>query len=153
MDRRTATEQLFRWAVRGNEDATRLCMLVFDWSNTYDHLVDRQSEDPEADLHQAMWALSVEIPHNPFYQQHVSELAVSVANAVQTWRASVVLQRDADEHACRLAYVMRWIPVEFFLHCARICGGAAWANEIAPTFWRQMTQDYSYEEFRAETET
>lgn len=146
----TSTEELFRWAMRDDPHATQLCMDVFTWSNTYDHLADAESTDVERDLHDAMWTLAVLVPQNEFYQRNCAELATSMANAVTTWRTSIVLQRTADLHDAHLAYVMRWIPIEFFLHCARLVGGPVWAQEIAPEVWRAMTRNFPFEEFLPE---
>lgn len=132
---------------RGDASAADLCSRVFEWSNHYDHLVDGDTKDYEGDLHAAMWLLVTALPSNTFYRTHLAELSVTMTNAVSTWRASVALERAGDRHALHLAYVMRWIPTEFFLHVARLCGGAEWEAEIAPEVWRAMTQDWSFEEF------
>lgn len=145
-----SAEELFTWAMRGDPHAAKLCLDVFNWSNTYDHLADDESADLHRDLHDAMWALAVKVPHNEFYQRNCGELSVSMANAITTWRTSILLQRTGDLHDARLAYVLRWVPAEFFLHCARLVAGPEWANEIAPEFWRAMTQDHSFEQFLAE---
>ena len=144
--------QLFARIVKGDPDATELCLLVFRWANSYDHLVDQDVTEAEREsvLHDAMWALAVELPRNRFYVAHHVELSTTMANAIGTWRASTVLQRAGDPHAATLAHVMRWAPIEFFLHCARIVGGVRWADECAPGFWRAMTQAHTFEEFLAE---
>jgi hypothetical protein len=143
---------LFDHLLQGNKDAVDLCVLVFDWANAYDHLVDNDEiETPrEQLLHRAMWLIAVEAPRNPFFMRHAAELSVSMANAITTWRASTTLQRQADHHAATLAHVMRWAPIEFFIHCARLVGGHEWADECAPGFWRAMTKDHSFEEFLSE---
>lgn len=143
---------LFERLLKGDREAVEACLLVFEWANTYDHLVDEDIPESEREraLHKAMWLVAVELPRNEFYQSFLPELSVTMANAITTWKAATALQRAGDPHACRLAHVMRWAPVEFFLHCARIVGGQAWSDECAPGFWRAMTQDHSFEEFLAE---
>lgn len=56
--------QLFARIVKGDPDATELCLLVFRWANSYDHLVDQDVTEAEREsvLHDAMWALAVELP-------------------------------------------------------------------------------------------
>lgn len=143
---------LFNRLLCGDRDAVELCLLVFEWANSYDHLVDRDISDDQREevLHGLMWSIAVEIPRNLFYQKHISELSVTMANAITTWKAATALQRAGDEHAATLAHVMRWAPIEFFIHCARLVGGQQWADECAPGFWRAMTQEHSFEEFLAE---
>ena len=140
---------LFERLLQGNEDAVELCLMVFEWANRYDHLIDRDVPDEmrERVLHEAMWTIAVDVPSNAFYRRHMPELSVSMANAVTTWKASTALQRAGDRHAATLAHVMRWAPIEFFLHCARIINGPQWVDECAPGFWRAMTQDHPFEEF------
>lgn len=147
------TPRLFAWAMKDDAGAVALCLSVLSWMDNYDHIADRDVTGAEAEkaLHSAMWAIAVDVPLNPFYQLHAAELAVSLANAITTWRVATTLQReDKSTHDARLAYVLRWVPIEFFLHCARLVGGDAWAQEIAPQFWRIMTRDHSFEEFVAE---
>lgn len=143
---------LFNRLLCGDRDAVELCLLVFEWANSYDHLVDRDISDDQREevLHGLMWSIAVEIPRNLFYQKHISELSTTMANAITTWKAATALQRAGDDHAATLAHVMRWAPIEFFIHCARLIGGQQWADECAPGFWRAMTQDHSFEEFLAE---
>lgn len=143
---------LFNRLLCGNRDAVELCLLVFGWANAYDHLVDKDVPEDQREevLHEVMWLIAVEIPQNPFYQKHASELSTTMANAITTWKASTALQRAGDSHAATLAHVMRWAPIEFFIHCARLVGGQQWADDAAPGFWRAMTQDHSFSEFLAE---
>ena len=145
-------QALFDRLLKGDRDAVSACLLVFEWANTYDHLIDKDLPDSavEEAIHRAMWALAVDLPQNRFYRDNQDVLSVTMANAITTWKASTILQRAGDQHAATLAHVMRWAPIEFFLHCARIVGGHQWADECAPGFWRAMTQDHPFEEFLTE---
>ena len=146
---RDLLERLMPW--EGSADAVNLCMAVFEWANDYDHVADRDlgAKPAEQSLHDAMWAIAVTIPANPFYRAH-PELAVTLANGISNWRASNELVKSKDVPDMILAHVLRWTLIEFFLHCARLVGGRAWADEQAPGFWRAMTRDHSFGEFVAE---
>lgn len=139
--------------LQGNTHAVNLCLAVFEWANDYDHLVDGDVTGVAAEqaLHNAMWAMAVTIPQNPFYKVYQPELGVSLANGIATWRVATALQRQGDDHALMLAHVLRWTLIEFFLHCARLVGGRHWAEAQAPGFWRAMTQDHSFAQFVAES--
>lgn len=145
--------ELLHRLLKGDEEAVALCLLVFEWSNHYDHLIDRDLAPEQVDgvIHDAMWTVLVEMPANRFYQRHQHELSVSIANAISTWKASVALQRSGTPKGLELAHVLRWVPIEFFLHCARLVGGREWADKCAPAFWLQMTQDHSFAEFISES--
>lgn len=143
---------LFQHLLHSDHDAVELCMLVFDWANTYDHLVDGQvpPEDQAATIHSAMWSCTVAMHRNPFFRKYRDELMVTFENAVTSWKCATALQHRADEHSHRVAHVLRWAPIEFFIHCARIIGGDEWADEAAPMFWLNMTKDHTFEQFSTE---
>jgi len=143
---------LFDQLLRSDRDAVDLCVLVFDWANTYDHLVDGQvPEDHRAEtLHNAMWACTVGMNRNPFFRRHQQELMVTFANAVTSWRAATSLQQRSDRHSHIVAHVLRWAPIEFFVHCARLVGGDRWADACAPAFWLAMTEKHTLEQFLPE---
>lgn len=147
-----SADEWFAFITGGNADAANLCMLVFDWINQYDHIIDRDVQGDAVDevMHRGMWRAIVEIPANPFYQRHWQALAPSLENMICTWRASVTLQRIGTPKALEMAHVMRWIPAEFFLHCARLAAGKEWADTIAPYFWLAVGDGHSFEEFVAE---
>jgi len=143
--------ELLTRALMGHEDAVQLCMDFFQWANCYDHVIDRDVAGADLDdaVHTAMWIIAVDFPRNPFYREHAQELSVTTANAIQTWRASVDLERTGGRKEIELSHVLRWVPTEFFLHCARIVGGKRWADEIAGEFWLRMTEDHTFDEYRA----
>lgn len=146
------TRALFGALLREDPDAVDLCMTVFDWANCYDHLVDNDvpPEQREATLHRAMFLMTTGLSRNPFWLKHQRELSVTFQNAVTSWKTATALQRRADTHSHIVAHVLRWAPIEFFIHCARIVGGDHWADAVAPTFWLNMTQGHSLEEFLPE---
>lgn len=145
-------QDLLTGILKRDASAVALCMLVFEWANDYDHLVDGDIHESEREdvLHNAMWSLLVGLQTNAFYRQHQDELRVSLTNGVSTWRTANTLQRGTDPKGHELAHVLRWAPSEFFLHCARIIGGEGWVQKVAPGFWLAMTQDHSFEQFARE---
>ena len=147
-----SVRSLFEHMLRGDRDAVDLCVLVFDWANSFDHLVDEQvpAEQRASVLCDAMWACTVGMNRNPFFRAHQDELMVSFANAVTSWKVATHFQKRPEREAHLIAHVLRWTPIEFFVHCARIVGGDAWADRCAPAFWTAMTQDHTLEQFLPE---
>ena len=145
-------QDLLTGVLKRDESAVALCLLVFQWANDYDHLVDGDlpEGEREAALHRAMWALLVGLQSNAFYRAHQDELLVSLTNGVSTWRTANTLQRGSNPKGHELAHVLRWMLVEFFLHCARLIGGESWVQKVSPGFWLAMTQDHSFEQFARE---
>lgn len=145
-------QALLNGLLRRNESAVALCLLVFHWANDYDHLVDQDipENEREATLHRAMWSALAGLQTNEFYRQYQDELLVTLLNGVSTWRTANTLQRGSNPKGHELAHVMRWIPIEFFMHCARLVGGEDWVQQEAPGFWLAMTQDHSFELFARE---
>jgi len=144
--------ELLEDLLRGEPHAVALCMTVFEAANDYDHLHDNDGSDKSREqmLHDMAWALAVTIPQNPFYRAFHVELTASLANALSSWRTSTVFERSGKLPELQIAHVLRWSLIEFFLHCARLVGGAAWEQEKAPGFWRAMTKDHSFGQFAAE---
>ena len=144
--------KLFVELLKGHAEAIELCQLVFVWANDYDHLVDgdKTPDTQEVLLHRAMWAMLEGLHRNRFYRAHQDELLVTLMNGVSTWRISNTLQRAEGPIGHQLAHVLRWAPIEFFLHCARLVAGEDWVQEVGPRFWIAMTQDHSFEEFARE---
>lgn len=145
--------QLLEQTLKGHADAVDLCMAVFEWANDYDHLVDGDvtGEAAEDALHNAMWLMAVVIPGNPFYRRFYAELSPLLASGISTWRVSNALPAYGTENALMLAHVLRWTLIEFFMHCALIVGGRAWATQVGPGFWMEMTKDHSFAQFMAES--
>ena len=138
--------------LRRNESAVALCLMVFHWANDYDHLVDGDipENEREAALHRVVWSILVDMQANEFYRAHQDSLLPILAECVSTWRVSTTLQRGSDPKGHELAHVLRWVPVRFFLHCARLIGGEDWVQQTAPGFWVAMTSDHSFEQFARE---
>lgn len=147
-----STRALFEQLLHGDRDAVELCVLVFDWANVYDHLVDGQVPEEKRNeaLHNAMWACTVGMHRNVFFMRHQKELMVTFANAITSWKTATALQRRDDTHSHLVAHVLRWAPIEFFIHCARLVGGDRWADACAPTFWLAMTDAHTLEQFLPE---
>ena len=147
-----STRALFEHILRGDADAVELCQLVFDWANIYDHLVDDQvpAQQRAAAVHRAIWDCTVRMQRNPFFRAHQDELMVTFANAITSWKTATALQHRGDRHSHLVAHVLRWAPIEFFVHCARIVGGDKWADVCAPAFWLAMTQNHPLEQFLPE---
>lgn len=144
-------EKLLSTLFRGDPDATALCLDIFHWANAYDHLVDGDLT-PHTDaqlVHVAMGHL-ISAMGSKFYLDNHEALRVSLDNAVSTWRLSTTLQGGGSYKALELAHVMRWAPIEFFLHCARILHGEDWVQEVGPWFWVEMTKDHTFDEFARE---
>lgn len=143
---------LFLHILRGHVPAVELCLLVFEWANDYDHLVDADTlpEDVELTLHRAMWNVTVGMQHNAFYRAHQDELMVTFSDSISAWRIATTLQRSTSAQGHQVAHVLRWFPISFFLHCARIIGGEGWVQEVGPQFWIDMTKDHSFNQFALE---
>lgn len=147
-------EDLLNHILKGDQQAVSLCIGVFHWANEYDDIVDGDvgltSDETRQKVHNSTWFLVNEMPNNQFFKAHRDELLVSMSNAVSSWRIANTLQRSNNPKAHEVAHVLRWVPIEFFLHCARIIGGEDWVQEIGPWFWIEMTKRHSFEQFARE---
>lgn len=127
------TDHIFiREVLKGNEDATRLCLLLFAISQTWDDLID---EGASADVNQMMVATLLELPANPFYCEHHAKLMPVIQTAVIDWLTANDLEQGSA-HERTLAFVLRDSLSAVVIQCAAIIGGISWAIAQAPRIRR-----------------
>lgn len=145
-------EALLARLLRDDASAVALCLQFFDWANDYDHLADCDLPTPEAreDALHRLVNLSYAMQRNAFFQAHRDDLLTCMERAVSAWRIATTLQRGSEPKGHEVAHVLRWTPIDFFLHCARLIGGEQWVQEAGPGFWVEMTRDHSFDEFARE---
>lgn len=144
-------EALLQKLLKGDKDATALCITFFNWCNDYDHLIDDDTSDVDqkATIHRAMDAV-VSMMGNPFFAANQAALYNTIVNCVSAWKISTKLQRGGDPKGHEVAHVLRWTPIEFFMHCARILHGESWVQGAGARFWLEMTEAHSFQQFQLE---
>lgn len=114
----------------GDRDALAFLQALNDVVNTWDDLIDRDTEIGPAEIHRAFTALLVDIPRNPFYRRWQNELQPCIETAIADWHAANRLERGGDEQKAR-AHVLRFNLLSVWVLCARIKRGMEGAIEAA----------------------
>lgn len=132
------TEPDFLAAVlKGNAAAVDLCLQLGVVSQAWDDLVDRDVPMPPAAVHAAFMAALIDIPSNPFFQEHAHTLLPVLRTAAYDYIASVQLEAG-DAHDRTLAFVLRDSLVAIVVLCASLIGGHAWAIQCTAEIRRHF---------------
>lgn len=141
-------EQDFRARVsqwmRGNREATDLIVHLHHVVETWDDLIDRDTEIELANINRAFYAALIEIPRNRFYQDHFSLLSPVIEGAILDWYAANAFEK---EKKYELAWALANAGLSVTVMCARIIGGPEWAKNVSLEF-RSITK--TLQEFVAE---
>lgn len=121
-------------ALRGDQAAVRL---IRDLSSIFSA---QGALDTPATLHKAAWQALVEVPSNPFFQQHADSLRPMVRQALLDSQAAQVMS-GGDGHEQTLAFVLRDGLIGLICHCAYLVGGYAWAVEAGPKIRARFHQE------------
>jgi hypothetical protein len=112
-----------RYIAKGDEDAFRFLLTVWNWNHVLDDLVDRDKPvDAET---AARWCLALirELSFNPFYQRNSAYLYGLIVSMFARWLDGDEWQRSNDPEKRAYAPVVRCGDVDFALGVAYLTGG------------------------------
>lgn len=118
-------------AFRGNQSAVEFVLLVARVADVYDNLVDRDAVVLTKDIHDAFWALAIEMPGNAFYRAHMDDLRPVMATGIVNWLTANQME-TMDFRAVEIAHVIRYSIADVAILAALLCGGREWAAEVGP---------------------
>lgn len=118
-------------AFRGNQSAVEFVLLVARVADVYDNLVDKDAVVLTKDIHDAFWALAIEMPGNAFYRAHMDDLRPVMATGIVNWITSNTME-SMDFRAVEIAHVIRYGIADVAILSALLCGGREWAAEVGP---------------------
>jgi len=148
----TADENAFIHRVlKGDELAIAFCKDLFQVSQVWDDLYDRDKPVDRDVLNATFWTVMVSIPSNPFYQRHFDVLNPLLQVAMVDWMDSNKLASGEVEHRVA-AYVLRDSVSTILIHCARLVGGYNWMREISIEV-REALYDEPLRDFMEELKT
>ena len=116
--------------LRGDALAIAFCKELFQVSQVWDDLHDKDKEVDDETLNKTFWSLLISIPANPFYQRNFDILNPLMQSAIVDWIDSNELARGNTEQKCA-AFVLRDTLSTILIHCARLVGGWDWMREIS----------------------
>lgn len=124
-------EHNLRYFLKGNVHAIKFCMDLFEISQVWDDLVDKDNPVSGISINDAFQKALFVIPGNLFYAEHVMSLRPLMMNCILQWEDANVLEKRGDD-ARHKAYMLRAGIYEIFCYCAFLIGGIGWYRKIGP---------------------
>lgn len=118
-------------AFRGNQSAVEFVLMVARVADVWDNLVDNDALVSKKDIHDAFWALAIEMPGNAFYRAHMDDLRPVMATGITNWLVANRLE-SMDFRAVEIAHVIRYSIADVAIMAALLCGGWEWVAEVGP---------------------
>lgn len=116
--------------MKGNADATALCVDLMNVCQVWDDLIDRDKDYTDNDINRAFQALLITIPNNPFYDAYRKELIPAITNAILKWFDANTLEDSAETADLNMAYMLRAEIYSIFCYVAFLVGGMEYARTV-----------------------
>lgn len=119
----------------GNAEATELLVLVGTMVRIADDLADDDANDRQEAMARVLTLCLVEIPQNPFYDDHRHHLQHLLGSMVAFWQVSNRFHRIADERMQTFGFVLREANEHFTLQVCALCVGWEKAASLYIDLW------------------
>jgi len=115
--------------LKGNIDAMRLIIDIFDLIHIWDDLVDKDKERSNDEINNAFRIALIDIPLNPFYQRYQGHLIPLIMNCILQWEDANEMEKmgDSDKHQ---AFMLRASVIQLISYCAFLIGGMEWSRQV-----------------------
>ena len=125
----------------GNQDALNMYRMLVDIVHTWDDLIDRDKEVPDADINNAFLIALVYMPANPFYQSIQAQIMPMWLTVLSAYEVANKFERDKDEHGIEIAHNLRYAAGHVVAYMVQACVGYEKAKEIMPEIWKVIVDD------------
>lgn len=125
--------------------ATQFCIQMVRLAHFWDDLYDGDRDLNPYDINRGMELAVLEIPTNPFYQQHFNELMPLMRHAILCWKDANELEKTGYRQDLVSAFGLRGGYASLFADVACIVGGMEWAQRVGPDLRRlcdERLEDY-----------
>jgi len=144
----TLIDPIAQWVSRELAEhpaALRFLDIVYRAIEVWDDIIDRDNSVTDEDVHSAFTALLIELPFNPFFEQHKAALCPMIMVVITSWHAANALPRTGAHGA--QGYTLR---KEFINLCLMVVGfllGPKRAREVAIEAWSATASSDSFEQY------
>lgn len=111
-------------------------MDVLEVVHLWDDMVDGDKSIAAANANAAMRKAMIDLPSNPFWFNNSGILQPILQSCYLQWIAANVLEKEQQAGDVEKAYMLRASVYQLFHIVAALCGGMAWAEQIAPEIYR-----------------
>lgn len=132
--------------LQGHPAATDFICQMFTVLHAWDDLVDQDKAVFPEEASEVFWIALIELPLNPFYQQHFSRLHPVLMNAILNWHAATRMEREGGEKHRQIAFILRGAYIDLLSLAAFLVGGRAWADKAIPAI-REWAHQESFDEY------
>lgn len=120
-------------AFKGDAAAVEYVLMLARVADVWDNLIDKDVAVGDADINDAFWILSVEIPGNAFYRRHMDDLLPVTKAGITNWMIATSMERaPAGNLALEISHVIRYSIADLVVMAALLSGGREWAAEVGP---------------------
>ena len=137
----------------GNEAAARLVAHLCAVAHTWDDLVDRDKPVDEAQINRCFELALVDIPSNPFYQQHINALLPLIYTGVLGYLTANTLEKSGSAHAVEVAHGLRYAVANVAAFAVAVTNPPETTAAILPEAWLtwmpERFTDYAKEHIHA----
>lgn len=122
----------------GDPEAVEFLELVFDITDIWDDLIDKDREVTESQINNTFTKCLVHLPGNSFYRKHYAVLASQLMLVINAWQDANELEKgdEADRiYACGL----RFLLVQLIATAVNLIKGQDAARKISVEAWRENT--------------
>lgn len=143
--------QLITYWLKENQPAIDLVNAYSTISQVWDDLHDGDKPVSKAQVNNMMMLALIEIPTNPFFQQHYLELMPVVQHCLMTWLDANTLEAVGDDRDLQVSYIIRSVTTDLIIHVAGIIGGVIWRRQAALAIRQAIYHDNeAFEDYYAE---
>ena len=122
--------------LKGNTDATVLCVDLMNICQVWDDLVDRDKEYTDDDINRTFQTMLFRLPLNKFYDKNQDELRPVIMNAILKWFDSNEMEKEAKTEDLHMTYMLRAEIYSIFCYVAFLVGGLEYAKTVGPQIRR-----------------
>ena len=109
---------LIRYWLKDNAAAINLFNAYSRISQIWDDLYDGDKPVTKSKVNNMMMSALIEIPTNPFYQQHYQQLMPIVQHCLVTWLDANSMEVMGNERDLQVSYIIRSVTTELLVHMA-----------------------------------
>ena len=143
--------ELLSFWLKENPAAIELAQCWIAISQTWDDLYDGDKPVSKDQINSMMAMALIDIPKNPFFQQHCFELLPMVEHCLMTWLDANTLEATGDERDLQVSYIIRSTMTDLIIHMAGMVGGKLWRRKAALAIRKAIYHDNeSFEDYQKE---
>ena len=144
-------QQLLTHWLRNDAGALNLAHMLIHISQSWDDLIDGDKPVSSDSINAMMRYALIDIPKNPFYQQHIASLHPIMEDRLYTWLDANTLETSNNTSDLRVSYIIRSVITDIVIHMTYLIGGFDWRQQAAVSIRQAVYRDNeSFMEYQKE---